>query len=201
MPLEHYAQILGSIAGILVAFGTIYKYVAKPAVSNIKSFLETINKLDESLPILMEISHQFKPNGGNSLRDVIDRVERDLSLSKARTKILLGMSNHGVYEADHEGKCVWVNRKWTEIAGLLPEEALGNGWVTAIHPEDRDKVFTEWTNSIKAERDFDLVYRFKNRHTGKITLVHGHSTAFRNDKSKHLTYIGSISIVEEKEHG
>lgn len=198
MNLENYSHVLGSIAAALVAFGTIYAYTIRPFISYLKGFVKVLDKLDESLPVLLEISDQFKPNGGNSLRDVLDRVERELTTSKARTKILLNMSKYGVYEADEEGKCIWVNRKWCEITGLLPEEAVGHGWVTALHPDDRDKVFTEWKSSISLNRDFDLVYRFKNTQTGVVTLVQGHSTGVRSSKSKHLIHIGSILPLEEK---
>jgi PAS domain S-box-containing protein len=198
MDIQNLSQILGYVAGALVALGTIYGYAIKPLIKFLKNFVEVLSKLDESLPVLMEISHQFKPNGGNSLRDVIDRIEKDINTSKARTKILLGMSKYGVYEADADGKCVWVNRRWCEITGLLPEEAMGNGWVTAIHPDDRAKVFEEWDNSVKMGRDFDLVYRFKNPQTGKITTVQGHSTIIRDDKFKdHMIHIGSISVLEQ----
>jgi PAS domain S-box-containing protein len=199
MDLQGWSQTLGYIAGSLVALGSIYAYALRPPIKFLKEFINLLGKLDESLPILIEISHQFKPNGGNSLRDVIDRIERDIDASKARTKILLGMSKYGVYEADANGNCTWVNRRWCEIAGLMPEEAMGNGWVTAIHPDDRAKVFAEWENSVKLERDFDLVYRFKNLHTGEVTLVHGHSTVIRDNKFKnHMIYIGSVSVLEER---
>lgn len=199
MDLQSSSQILGYIAGALVALGTIYAYVLKPPIKFLKQFINLLGKLDESLPVLMDISHQFRPNGGNSLRDVIDRIERDIDASKARTKILLGMSKYGVYEADSSGNCTWVNRRWCEVAGLMPEEAMGNGWLTAIHPDDRVKVFAEWENSVKLGRDFDLVYRFKNLHTGEVTLVHGHSTVIRDNKFKnHMIYIGSISVLEER---
>jgi len=197
MDLQSSAQLLGYVAGALAALGTIYTYALRPPILFVKDFIQVLSKLDESLPVLMEISHQFKPNGGNSLRDVIDRIERDINASKARTKILLGMSKYGVYEADGEGKCVWVNRRWCEITGLLPEEAMGNGWVTAIHPDDRAKVFSEWESSVKHGRDFDLAYRFKNPHTGKIILVQGHSTAIKDAKHKNVIHIGSVSVLEE----
>ena len=87
MDLQSSAQILGYVAGALAALGTIYTYALRPPILFVKEFIQVLSKLDESLPVLMEISHQFKPNGGNSLRDVIDRIERDINASKARTKI------------------------------------------------------------------------------------------------------------------
>tara|TARA_R110000868_G_scaffold13711_1_gene63546 strand:- start:16431 stop:17039 length:609 start_codon:yes stop_codon:yes gene_type:complete len=197
MTFNDYAQIFGSIAGLLTALAVIYKYILSPIWATSKRLVSTINKLDQSLPILLQISHEFRPNGGNSLRDIIDRIEAELELSKARTKTLLGMSKVGVFEADRAGKCMWVNRKWCELAGILPEEAVGNGWVTSIHPEDREMVFSEWVDSVNNERNFDLIYRFKNPQNGKIITVQGHSNILRNRKTNYSIYLGTVTEITE----
>ena len=42
----------------------------------------------------------------------------------------------GVYEADERGNATYLNAGWTEIAGLSLEDALGQGWLRCIHPDD-----------------------------------------------------------------
>jgi NADH-quinone oxidoreductase subunit I len=39
---------------------------------------------------------------------------------------------------------VYVNDRWCQITGLQPEEAAGEGWANALHPEDRAQVATIW---------------------------------------------------------
>ena len=36
-----------------------------------------------------------------------------------------------------DGALTYVNRRWTECTGQPPQEALGQGWLEAVHPEDR----------------------------------------------------------------
>ena len=43
---------------------------------------------------------------------------------------------------DERGLCNYVNDRWTAITGLTIDEAIGNGWQRAVHPEDRAAVLT-----------------------------------------------------------
>lgn len=42
--------------------------------------------------------------------------------------------------SDHKGRCCYVNEKWSLLSGLSLQQALGDGWLAAIHPEDRPGV-------------------------------------------------------------
>lgn len=187
--------IAGYTTASIAVVGAAYKYLIRPAYRGIKSVINLVTRLDNALPTIFAIAEQFRPNGGGSLRDVIDRIEVQQALSKSRTKVLLSMIDVGVFEADYKGLCTWVNRQWCNMAGLSPEEATNNGWVTAIHPEDREKVYEEWADSIRDGRDFDLTYRFQNLATGVVTLVRGHATAIKNSKIEHTIYLGTITPI------
>ena len=36
--------------------------------------------------------------------------------------------------------CTFVNERWCELTGLSFDEALGDGWFAALHPDDRERV-------------------------------------------------------------
>lgn len=46
----------------------------------------------------------------------------------------------GILRFDAEGRCNYVNRRWQEMAGFTIDEAIGEGWLEAVHPEDRADV-------------------------------------------------------------
>ena len=50
----------------------------------------------------------------------------------------------GVFVSDSQGDCVYTNAAYQKISGLMFEQALGMNWGRAIHPEDRQRVLTEW---------------------------------------------------------
>lgn len=38
------------------------------------------------------------------------------------------------------GRAVIVNTQWSTLSEQTPEDAVGDGWWAAVHPEDRDRV-------------------------------------------------------------
>lgn len=60
----------------------------------------------------------------------------------------------GVFEIDPRLDCRWVNARWCEMTGLSPDEAIGPGWVRALHPEDLPAVLREYKRALTAGDDF-----------------------------------------------
>ena len=58
----------------------------------------------------------------------------------------------GVLATDATGDCTYVNRRWCEMSGQTPAQAMGTGWVAAFHVEDRERVGAEWHAAARAGR-------------------------------------------------
>lgn len=63
-----------------------------------------------------------------------------LCASEDRFRALAVSAPIGIYFADANGRCVYTNPRWQEIAGLSESEALGEGWINAIPAEDREEL-------------------------------------------------------------
>jgi len=66
-------------------------------------------------------------------------AEEALSKSEQRFQVLAENSPVGIFQTDTEGSTIYVNPRWCQISGLSKEEALGNGWFSAVHSEDKEK--------------------------------------------------------------
>ncbi len=66
----------------------------------------------------------------------------------------------GIFVADGQGGCVYTNAAYQKISGLSFEQALGSDWISAIHPEDRDRVLEDWRAAAKGREPFQTEYRF-----------------------------------------
>jgi diguanylate cyclase (GGDEF)-like protein/PAS domain S-box-containing protein len=53
---------------------------------------------------------------------------------------IFGSSPFAVLLSNQQGQCCYVNQKWCVLTGLSLQDALGDGWLAAIHPEDQGKV-------------------------------------------------------------
>lgn len=107
---------------------------------------------------------------------------------------LADISPVGIFRTDTDGRCLHVNRRWCEITGLSVDEALGEGWVAALHPDDAARVFRIWTRAVERSRPFHAQYRFKTP-AGRVTWVFGSAKAVRDESGTLLGYIGTITDV------
>lgn len=109
---------------------------------------------------------------------------------------LTEVSPVGIFFTDAEGNCIQVNSAWCEIAGLSPREALGRGWVRAIHPKDLERVATLWDESARNNQPFYAEYRFCTPQ-GKSTWVIGRASAKTAADGTTEGYIGTITDIDK----
>lgn len=131
--------------------------------------------------------------------DISARVqaEQALTLSEKRFRDLADLSPVGIYETDAEGNCLFVNKRWQEFAGMSLEQALGQGWTGAIHPDDVGTVFSEWLEATQNNRDFSLEYRFLTP-AGKTTWLMGSATAYRDETGEVQGFFGSVMDIGKR---
>jgi len=127
-----------------------------------------------------------------SNRDVSERkkIEELFNDSEERFKTLALLAPIGIYLTDLNGDCFFVNNRWSEMAGFSIEEAKGDGWVRAIHPEDRDRVRDEWYETVRGRGRWGTEYRFVDGE-GKITWVYGVAGPLHDARGELAGYIGA----------
>jgi PAS domain S-box-containing protein len=99
------------------------------------------------------------------IRDITERkqTEEVIRQSEQRFRTLTTQAPGGIFLTDSEGDCLFVNKRWCEIAGITPEEATGQGWTDALHTEDRERVFGQWYPTVQAGLEFAAEYRYQPR--------------------------------------
>ncbi len=66
--------------------------------------------------------------------DLLGEADTALQESEVRFRQLTALSPGGVYQTDPNGDCVYVNDAWLRMAGMSFEQAMGKGWINAVHP-------------------------------------------------------------------
>ena len=89
-----------------------------------------------------------------------DRSAARLAEREAVLRATNDASPHGIFVTDADASCTYTNPAYQRISGLRSEEALGLGWVGAIHPEDRERVTQEWAESVATHRPYESTHRF-----------------------------------------
>ncbi len=88
------------------------------------------------------------------------KIRQALLKSEEKFHTLASVAPVGIFKTDRQGGCVYVNEKWCEIAGMSAEDAKNDGWIAAIHPDDRQRVCEEWNRTASENMPFKLEYRF-----------------------------------------
>lgn len=103
----------------------------------------------------------------------------------------------GIFRTDATGKCLYVNERWCNIAGMSAEAASGYGWISAIHPDDRERVMNEWDRAVQYQRQSISEYRFQTKEQ-VITWILGHAQAERDQNGDVLGYVGTITDITDR---
>jgi PAS domain S-box-containing protein len=126
------------------------------------------------------------------------RIEHQLRAQERPTAALMQLAPVGIYHADESGRCVFVNETWCDIAGLSPEEALGGGWLRAIHPDDAEAVAEEWRRFVTEGGPFHLSFRFVDQH-GATRHVLSRASRIADDQGALAGAVGTVlDITSER---
>ncbi|MYM74230.1 diguanylate cyclase [Duganella sp. FT134W] len=122
---------------------------SKGFVEKYRHVLESRQPLEEEFEVdflpnraVHWLHHQIVPITDGvavTVRDITSRKETELAARQQQAELTAvnDASPLGLLRADASGHCTYVNRTFELITGLTREEALGDAWMRAVHPQDR----------------------------------------------------------------
>ncbi len=133
------------------------------------------------------------------IRDISEKkkAEKKLQASEKRYSTLASSAPVGIFRTDAEGNCIYVNERWCKITGISSEDAAGDGWQKALHPEDSEAIFKEWYQSAQENRPFSLEYRFQ-RPDATVSWVYGQSVVEWDADGKVTGYVGTVTDISDR---
>ncbi|PMD99195.1 hypothetical protein BWI97_01955 [Siphonobacter sp. BAB-5405] len=66
------------------------------------------------------------------------------------------------WETDAEGKIIKDSPSWRAYTGQTLDEWLAGGWVSAVHPEDRPFVASQWKQAMELQKPMNAEFRLKS---------------------------------------
>lgn len=135
----------------------------------------------------------------NMLVDVTERrhAEDLLRESEERFRTLANHAPVGIFQSAANGDTVFVNDSWCAMTGLTREQARGEGWVNALHPDDRQRVLADWSASVRRGVASEAEFRFV-RTDGEVVWLHGNAVPLRNSDGDITGYIGTVADINNR---
>jgi PAS domain S-box-containing protein len=130
--------------------------------------------------------------------DITERNKSEEALKESQQlfQTLSQVSPVGIFRTKPDGYTTYVNPKWQELSGLTFDEAVGFGWLQAVHPEDREQVEGRWNSDVHLQESSIAEYRFL-RADGSVVWVMGNAVPECID-SKIIGFIGTITDITER---
>jgi PAS domain S-box-containing protein len=183
--------LLTIIGSIFITLRFIFKRIIQPA-------LEFFSKIPDIEAKLIQVHKEFLPNGGSSLRDIVNKIDLRTRKTEERQKAILNDTSYAVFEADESGDFIYINRAFTDYLSKTQEECLGTNWINSIFHEDRDLVKKEWYDCISQKRDFTMQFRLVSRHND-VYPVHANAQALKSQTSSIIGWFGVIQKFSDIE--
>ncbi len=107
---------------------------------------------------------------------------------------LARISPVGIFRTDADAHCYYVNLRWAEITGMPVEEAMGRGWLSNLHPEDRTSTFEKVDESFRLREELNHECRFVKAE-GEIVWVLLQGRPEFDDQGILRSFVGTVTDI------
>ena len=102
------------------------------------------------------------------------RVEETVRRNEERYRSLVQASEQVVWVTTPAGEMMEDSPQWRRVTGQTSQEFYRDGWLGALHPDDREHVERAWHEALRAGLVFDCAYRVMN-HSGGYRYYEAHA--------------------------
>jgi PAS domain S-box-containing protein len=152
--------------------------------------------------LLTSLLQEVQTSNGRPLREALehlaeglDTVQGTLAMIHVRQRMYDRVLENATCTTDEKGRLTWASDGFLRLAGCSLDELRGDGWINAIHQDDRALVMAEWRAAITDGRDFVLAYRY--RAIPGRGEIHAESHAYAARAMHNRPPVGWVAIVRE----
>lgn len=133
--------------------------------------------------------------------DITERKETEQALADALTRyrFLADAMPQMVWTALPDGQLDYVNRRWLETTGMTEAASLArDGWLEAVHFEDREAVRARWQQAVAERAPFEHECRLR---CGRNVTWRWHLVRALPRRDDHLTlvqWVASATDIDEQ---
>lgn len=130
-------------------------------------------------------------------RDIAERLRSEAALreSEEHYRHSVELNPQVPWTALPDGNIEEVGPRWEEFTGTCLEEARGQGWARAIHPEDLAGVTERWHEAVASRRPVDVEYRLR-RADRSYRWVRARAAPRLDDTGNVVRWYGTLEDVD-----
>ena len=101
-----------------------------------------------------------------------------------------------VWRAREPGEWVWSSPQWEAFTGLSAEESVKDGWLQAVHPEDRAKAQAAWAQAA-GRKSFSADYRILHGEERRYRWFQTRATPVHDEEGRVVEWFGTSSDIDD----
>ncbi len=125
-------------------------------------------------------------------------INAELKKSEEKFRGLSACSPVGIFLTDINGFCTYTNPSCQKIYGFAEETSMiGEGWIQAIHSDDRERVVNDWYKASRAGEEYHDEFRIITS-SGIERWIYAHSSPMRSDKGNLTGHVGTVEDITSR---
>jgi PAS domain S-box-containing protein len=130
-------------------------------------------------------------------REAEGHAQRALDDSEIRFRTLADTMPQMVWSTLPDGFHDYYNARWYEFTGAPPGSTDGEGWNDMFHPDDQDRAWARWRQSLESGNPYEIEYRLRY-HDDTYRWVLGRALPIRDDHSAITRWFGTCTDIHEQ---
>jgi len=124
-------------------------------------------------------------------------TRRQLSDSEDRFRTLADTMPQMVWSTLPDGYHDYYNARWYEFTGTPAGSTDGEGWNDVFHPDDQDRAWSVWRQSLTTGEPYQIEYRLRH-FDGGYRWVLGRALPIRDEAGKITRWFGTCTDIHEQ---
>jgi PAS domain S-box-containing protein len=125
------------------------------------------------------------------------RIEQALEESEEHFRQTLEQQPALLWTSDAEGRITDVGPQWVMLTAIAKEEALGDGWIKGLHPDDRARAAQVWQESVLTGQPYDVEYRC-GREDSSCRWMRARAMARRGASGEIIQWYGTLEVLDDR---
>lgn len=127
-----------------------------------------------------------------SLHDQIEGVQQEI-------RVMWSLTDTPMWRSLPTGECTFATPQLADLIGCDINDILHMGWLTYIHPDDRNLVRDEYVRALSEGRPYAQLFRYSSRECGVVHVL-GKAVPTFNKEGKVTAYIGKATRISKEDY-
>lgn len=126
----------------------------------------------------------------------LSRAMAELKVSEQQFRLITDLSPVHLFRAGPDGEAKYLSPGFLSMTGMSAQDALGFGWIQAVHPDDRERLMTGWQEALRVQSIFQAEFRFRTA-SGDLRWYRARVVPDRDESGAIVGWVGASVDLHE----